>query len=129
MTGYGEAHRHEDGLAVAVEVRTINNRYFKLNLRMTEGYAAARAAGRSARPRSTSAAAPSRSTLRVDREPTGRRLSAQRVVLVGYLKQLEAACGNAWQSAMPVGSIRCWRCPASSTSRAAELDAVERTGR
>src|SRR4029078_5645507 len=39
MTGHGEAHRHEDGLSIAVEIRTVNNRYFKLNLRMTEGYA------------------------------------------------------------------------------------------
>ena len=40
MTGFGEAHVQEDGLAVAVEVRTINNRFFKLSVRTTEGYAA-----------------------------------------------------------------------------------------
>ena len=39
MTGHGEAHRHQDGLAVSVEVRTINNKYFKLMLRAAEGYA------------------------------------------------------------------------------------------
>ena len=39
MTGHGEAHRHEDGLSIAAEIRTVNNRYFKLNLRLTEGYA------------------------------------------------------------------------------------------
>jgi uncharacterized protein (TIGR00255 family) len=39
MTGFGEAHRQQDGLAVAVEVRTINNRFFKLTVRATEGYA------------------------------------------------------------------------------------------
>ncbi len=38
MTGFGEAHRHEDGLAVAVEIRTINSRYFKLALKCTEAY-------------------------------------------------------------------------------------------
>ena len=38
MTGHGEAHRHADGLSVAVEVRTVNNRYFKLSLRLTDGY-------------------------------------------------------------------------------------------
>ena len=27
MTGFGEAHSQQDGLAVAVEIRTINNRY------------------------------------------------------------------------------------------------------
>ncbi len=39
MTGFGEAHSHQDGLAVAVEVRAINSRFFKLNVRATEGYA------------------------------------------------------------------------------------------
>jgi uncharacterized protein (TIGR00255 family) len=40
MTGFGEAHSEQDGLAVAVEIRAINNRYFKLSVRTTEGYAA-----------------------------------------------------------------------------------------
>ena len=39
MTGFGEAHSQQDGLAVAVEVRTINNRFFKLTVRAGEGYA------------------------------------------------------------------------------------------
>jgi len=38
MTGYGEAHRQENELAVAVEVRTINSRYFKITMRCGEGY-------------------------------------------------------------------------------------------
>ncbi len=39
MTGFGEAHVQQDGLAVAVEVRAVNNRFFKLSVRSTEGYA------------------------------------------------------------------------------------------
>jgi len=39
MTGFGESHCQQDGLAVAVEVRSINNRYFKLTVRAGEGYA------------------------------------------------------------------------------------------
>jgi uncharacterized protein (TIGR00255 family) len=39
MTGFGASHCHEDGLAVSVEVRTINSRYFKLSVRASEGYA------------------------------------------------------------------------------------------
>lgn len=39
MTGFGEAHVQQDGLAVALEIRAINNRYFKLVVRTTEGYA------------------------------------------------------------------------------------------
>jgi uncharacterized protein (TIGR00255 family) len=38
MTGYGEAHRREGDLGVGVEVRTINNRYFKLTMKCGEGY-------------------------------------------------------------------------------------------
>ncbi len=40
MTGFGESHCHENGLAVSVEVRTINSRYFKLSIRASEGYGA-----------------------------------------------------------------------------------------
>src|SRR5262245_7579623 len=40
MTGFGEAHQQADGLAVMVEVRTINNRYFKFSMRSGEGYTA-----------------------------------------------------------------------------------------
>jgi len=38
MTGHGESQRQANGLCVAIELRTINNRYFKLTLRTTEGY-------------------------------------------------------------------------------------------
>ena len=38
MTGFGEAHCQQDGLTVAVEMRSINNRYLKLSIRSTEGY-------------------------------------------------------------------------------------------
>ncbi|MBN1851397.1 MAG: YicC family protein [Pirellulales bacterium] len=40
MTGYGEAQQEIQGLAVAIEVRTINARYFKFSYRATDGYAA-----------------------------------------------------------------------------------------
>lgn len=39
MTGHGEAHTHGGGLSIAAEVRAVNNRFFKLQLRITEGYA------------------------------------------------------------------------------------------
>jgi uncharacterized protein (TIGR00255 family) len=38
MTGQGAAHVTQDGVSVAIEVRTVNSRYFKLALRTTEGY-------------------------------------------------------------------------------------------
>ena len=38
MTGFGEARRQVDGLAINVEVRTINSRHFKLSYRSSDGY-------------------------------------------------------------------------------------------
>ena len=38
MTGHGEAQRHQHGVRVAVEVRTVNNRFLKVSLRISEGY-------------------------------------------------------------------------------------------
>nr|WP_261360681.1 YicC/YloC family endoribonuclease [Aeoliella straminimaris] len=40
MTGFGEAHNRFDTLSVAVELRTINSRHYKLSLRTSEGYGA-----------------------------------------------------------------------------------------
>ena len=38
MTGFGEAHAEQDGLTVALEIRTVNSRFFKLVVRTGEGY-------------------------------------------------------------------------------------------
>ncbi|MCS7306301.1 MAG: YicC family protein [Thermoguttaceae bacterium] len=38
MTGFGQSVRQQDGLSVAVEVRSVNHRYLKLQLRCPEGY-------------------------------------------------------------------------------------------
>jgi uncharacterized protein (TIGR00255 family) len=38
MTGFGQARRQADDIAVAIELRTVNNRYFKFSLRASEGY-------------------------------------------------------------------------------------------
>lgn len=40
MTGFGEAHNRFEKLSVAVELRTINSRHYKLSLRTNEGYGA-----------------------------------------------------------------------------------------
>lgn len=36
MTGYGEAHHHEDDVSYFVEVRSVNNRYFKAAVKLPE---------------------------------------------------------------------------------------------
>jgi uncharacterized protein (TIGR00255 family) len=38
MTGFGEVVEQREGYAIAVEIRTVNSRYFKPNIRTTEGY-------------------------------------------------------------------------------------------
>ncbi len=40
MTGFGESHCRRDGFSVAIEIRAINNRFLKLTVRTSEGYAA-----------------------------------------------------------------------------------------
>lgn len=36
MTGFGEATRHDDGVYYAVELRSLNNKYFKASIRLPE---------------------------------------------------------------------------------------------
>lgn len=40
MTGFGEARKQAGDISIAVEVRTINSRHFKLNYRAPDGYTA-----------------------------------------------------------------------------------------
>ena len=40
MTGFGELRDERDDYSIAIEVRTVNSRHFKLNLRVTDGYGA-----------------------------------------------------------------------------------------
>lgn len=88
MTGHGEAHRHQTGMAIAVEVRTVNNRYFKLSVRCSEGYAAleplVEAVVREHVRRGTVQV-----NLRVDRELTSDDYRLNESVLLGYMKQLD----------------------------------------
>jgi uncharacterized protein (TIGR00255 family) len=100
MTGHGEAHRHEGGVSVAVEVRTVNNRYFKLSVRTSEGYS-------SLEPQIESIVRESvrRGTvqinLRIDREGTEEDYKLNEKVISGYLKQLESIAGKAGGSSEP----------------------------
>jgi uncharacterized protein (TIGR00255 family) len=40
MTGHGAGRLQQSGVTVTVEIRTVNNRYYKMSMRTTEGYAA-----------------------------------------------------------------------------------------
>ena len=93
MTGHGEAHEHADGLSIGVEIRTVNNRYFKLNLRLTDGYAPLEPHVES-RIREQIRRGTVQVNVRIDREARPDDYRLNQAVLAGYLKQLEAALGT-----------------------------------
>ena len=88
MTGFGEARRQQDEIAVAIELRTVNNRYFKLSLRISEGYSSLEpqieAAVRQQVKRGTVSA-----TVRIDRRALPDENLLNLDVLHSYRKQLE----------------------------------------
>lgn len=88
MTGHGEAHRHEQRVAIAVEVRSVNNRYFKLSFRATEGYSSleplVEPVVREQVRRGTVQV-----SLRIDREPTADDYRFNEAVLIGYSQNLD----------------------------------------
>ena len=100
MTGFGEARHQQDGLAVAVEVRTINSRYFKLSVRTSDGYGVLEprieAIVRKQIRRGTVQV-----NIRIDRakSPDDYRINAE--VLGGYRRQLETI-GSQWSLPEPV---------------------------
>jgi len=105
MTGHGEAHRHTDGVSVAVEVRTVNNRYLKFSFRATEGY-------QSLEPQVESLVRQHvrRGTIQVglliDREPSAEDYRLNEVVLKGYLTQLQRLMGRSdHDSSVPLASL------------------------
>jgi len=93
MTGFGEARSQQGGVAVAVEVRTINSRHFKLSYRAGEGYAALEseieAATRDVVRRGTV-----QLNLRVDRPASVEDYRINTAVLENYRRQLETYTGR-----------------------------------
>ena len=89
MTGYGEAQAHDNGVAVGVEVRAINSRYFKLNVRCPDGLGSLEArietAVRQQIKRGTVQVG-----LRVDRQLTSDDYQINQRVLAGYRQQLQS---------------------------------------
>jgi uncharacterized protein (TIGR00255 family) len=105
MTGFGEARRQAEGLAVAVEVRTINSRHFKLSYRASEGYASLEpeieAVTRSAIRRGTV-----QLNLRVDRAALAEDYRIRTAVLESYRGQIEAIAGrNKWADGVDLKTL------------------------
>ena len=88
MTGFGEARKQTGGMSIAVEVRTINSRHFKLSYRASDGYAAlepeVEAATREVIRRGTV-----QLNLRVDRSSATDDYRINTDVLDNYRRQLE----------------------------------------
>jgi uncharacterized protein (TIGR00255 family) len=87
MTGHGEAHRRHDKVAVAVEVRTINSRYFKLTLRTSDSYASLESPIEEV-VRQRIRRGTLQVNLRVERQPSPDDFQISDVVLASYHKQL-----------------------------------------
>lgn len=87
MTGFGEAHRQAGGVAVMVEVRTINNRYFKLTLKCGEGYSLLEPEIESV-VRQQIRRGTVQVSLRVDRVRGSEDYQLNQVVLANYRRQL-----------------------------------------
>ncbi|MGH7193352.1 MAG: YicC/YloC family endoribonuclease [Candidatus Saccharimonadales bacterium] len=88
MTGFGEAHRQAEGIAVAVEVRTINNRYFKITLKCGEGYSLLEPEIESV-VRQQIRRGTVQVTLRIDRVRGSEDYQLNQVVLANYRRQLQ----------------------------------------
>jgi uncharacterized protein (TIGR00255 family) len=105
MTGHGEAQRHEAGVRVAVEVRTVNNRFLKLLLRVSEGYGGLEpqidAVIRNQLRRGAVTV-----NVRVDRESSPDDFRLNEVVLASYYRQLQELAQRAgWAGDVRIDSI------------------------
>jgi uncharacterized protein (TIGR00255 family) len=89
MTGFGEAHRRDGELSVTVEVRTINNRFFKLTVKCAEGYAVLESEIEQV-VRQHIRRGTVQVNLRVGRTVAADDYLIDRAVLAGYRRQLQA---------------------------------------
>ena len=94
MTGFGEARGQKNDMAVAVEVRTINSRHFKLSFRASEGYAGLEPEIEAvAREQIRRGAV--QLNLYVDRQATADDYRINTAVIESYRWQLDALTGRA----------------------------------
>jgi len=100
MTGFGEAHCEKGGLAVSVEVRTINSRYLKVSTRISDGYASLEplieAVVRKLVRRATA-----QLNIRIDEAYSPEDYQINVPVLEGYRRQL-ASLQQQWNESEPI---------------------------
>lgn len=123
MTGFGEAHRKDPQLAVSVEARTINSRYFKLVIRCGDGYGTLEPQIESL-VRQHVKRGTVQITLRVDRARASDDYRVNASVLGGYRDQLEEL-RKTWKLPDPIGIEALLNLPGVVRETAgAELDAA-----
>ncbi len=124
MTGFGEARRQQDGVAVSVELRTINSRYLKISTRTSDGYG-------SLEPQVESLVRDRirRGTIQVNvqveraKSPENYRIDTQ--VLESYRQQIEAVYRE-WGASQPIAVESLLQLPGVVDEHGAEhLDAQE----
>lgn len=124
MTGHGEAHRHQERVAIAVEVRSVNNRYFKLTFRASEGFSSleplVEAVAREQVRRGTLQV-----NLRINREPTADDYRFNEAVLVGYTQRLDQLMAEEKIAPHDVRVESLMLLPGVVTERGAGWDVVE----
>ncbi|PQO42533.1 YicC family protein [Blastopirellula marina] len=93
MTGYGDAHLHAEGVSVSVEIRSVNNRYFKLTVRGNELFS-----GLESQIESLTRKHINRGTvtvnLRVKSDATADKYRIDTDVLQSYVKQIREMSGQ-----------------------------------
>lgn len=124
MTGFGEAHRKDAAMAVSVEVRAINSRYFKLTVRCGEGYTALEPLVENV-VRQHIKRGTVQVLLRIDRTHASDDYQLDAAVLNGYREQLRALY-QSWNVAQPVGVEALLALPGVVVANAAGSFDVER---
>lgn len=89
MTGHGEARLHDVGCVVWVEVRTVNNKFFKLSLRTSDRLASLESSIENLVREQVRRGSVQVSVV-IDRESTPDDYRLNEVVLASYRRQLEA---------------------------------------
>ena len=93
MTGFGEARGQSNGIAVSVEVRTINSRHLKVSFRASEGYSALEPEVETV-TRDIIRRGTVQLNLRVERPASSEDYRINSPVIENYRKQLEAYTGR-----------------------------------
>jgi uncharacterized protein (TIGR00255 family) len=123
MTGHGEGRLSRDGVSAAVELRSVNNRYFKLHFRASDGFAwlespVEEVVRRKVRRGTVQA------NIRIDREASAEDYRLNPQVLLGLGRQFQAAiAGTSPAEHIPWGAILAL--PGVVVEKGLSADAVE----